>query len=282
MIFLLPSTEQFSPAFKTELGSYILNQFPDGEIFLRLDNSIPTDPITVIAATNPPADRFLELFFLLNALQQKNLPLHLIFTYFGYERQDHPKPFVAQGAQVISNCLKQFDLNQITIIHPHSEKLHDYLLFTAFIPYELYCPIVINNNIDVIVAPDNGAKEACIQLAKETKKEFCLITKQRLGPEKVKTLSFTGNVQGKRVLIFDDLISTGTTIKEAVEILKKHGSTAVYALATHSLLTKESLQHLLQHVEHLWITNSISQSMHAQNLTIIDLSPVLQKLVTIA
>ncbi|HBR70403.1 TPA: hypothetical protein DIC20_05705 [Candidatus Dependentiae bacterium] len=282
MIFLTSTATQFKKIFKSHLGKYTLEKFNDGELFLKLDTSIKQgDLATVIAATNPPAHHFIELFFLLNTLQQAKKTTHLIFTYFGYARQDHPLPLVAQGAEIISNCFKQFSLDKILIIHCHSSALHNYLTFENIIPFNLYKPLISEKKIDVIVAPDKGAISACEQLAKITSCTISSIEKQRIAKDQIKTGKLIGNVHKKNVLIFDDLISTGKTLIHAAELLKKNGALHIYAVATHSLLTQKNTEEILKSpIEELWVTNTIKQKITHPHFHVLDIGPELKKLVS--
>ena len=282
MIFLTSSTQQFKKNFHDELGHFQLRIFNDHEMFLKLTSDVKKDDkVPVITATNPPASHLLELLFLLNTLQQAQAKIHIIFTYFGYARQDHPQPHVAEGARVISNCFKQFHLDKITLIHPHSKRLHQFISFDSYVPYDLYIPLIKEKNIDVIVAPDHGASEVCAHLAKLTDTTLCTIQKKRIGIDQIKTVSLEGNVTHKNVLIFDDLISTGSTIIQAAEQLKKHNAAHIFSAATHSLLTKDDAQKILQSpVQELWVTNTINQKINVPQYHILDIGPTLKKLAT--
>jgi len=281
MIFLTSSAKQFAPTFKDQLGNYTLQQFNDGELFLKLERPLQKKQcITVITATNPPATNLLELFFLLDTLKQEQARIHLIFTYFGYERQDHPKPLVAQGAQVISNCLSQFNIERTTIIHPHSERLHDYISFTGYVPFKLYKPIIEKEKIDVIIAPDKGAAKNCKLLAQKYGCTVGFIEKKRTGIDTVQILANDFDAFGKRILIWDDIISTGSTIIQASKLLKKNGAEAIYAAATHNFLNEQNLEKILaSQIDHLWVSNTIQTDLQAKSLTVLNIASELKKLV---
>jgi ribose-phosphate pyrophosphokinase len=284
MIFFTSSTKQLEKTFRDELGEYQLIIFNDHEIFLKLISQIKKDEeVTVVTATNPPASNLLELFFLLNTLQNAHAKINLIFTYFGYARQDHPQAFVAQGAKVICNCLKQFSLNKTIIIHPHSKHLHQFISFTSYIPYELYIPIIEEKNIEVIVAPDQGAHDACKKLSTLTNTSLCTLNKKRIGIDQIKTISLDGSVTNKNVLILDDLISTGSTIINAAENLKQHHASKIYSAATHSLLTQEHAEKILKSpIQELWVTNTIKQTILIPHYHIINIGPALKNLISMA
>lgn len=279
MIFLTPSASQFANSFKDQLGNYTLGQFHDGDLFLKLDSQLDEKKVTVITATNAPARHFLELFFLLDTLKQEEADIHLIFTYFGYERQDHPEPHVARAPQVIANCLTQFAIKKMTIIHPHSERLHNFMSFSGVIPFDLYEPIVREHKIDIIIAPDKGARKACEELAHKCHCAIGFIEKERISPDQIHDIAIHADAAGKKALIFDDIISTGSTIMQAADLLKQNGADTVYAIATHNFLAQPSIDQLMKsQVEHLWVTNTVPSMLQAEKLTILEMGAFLKNL----
>lgn len=276
IIFFTPSVSHLEQRVGGKHGHYKLRRFNDGELLLKLEENIAQEPVTVITATYPPAKHFCELLFLLDTLKQQGAHVHIIFTYFGYERQDHPKPYVARGAHIITNCLKQFGLERITIVHPHSQALQAIVGCEELIPFDLYTSIIKPLTIDVIVAPDRGAVANCQKLAHMLGCSVCAIDKERIGLDKVSMDQLNAPVNGKRTLIFDDIMSTGSTIELAALQLKKQGSSAIYALATHSFLNNLGLQKLTSApIDHIWLGNTIPVYLESPLVSIIDIAPAL-------
>ena len=293
--FFTTSVEHLKEYIHGTHGSYKMRRFNDGELFLKLETDVRNQPVTVITATNAPAKHMLELFFLLDALQQQTTKIHVILTYFGYERQDHPKPNVARAAEVICNFLKQFTIEKITIVHPHSKKLHSYLNFSGFVPYELYKAVVKEQKIDMILSPDRGAIDACRHLADETDCAMDFIEKERCGFDKIKLSSqalpeqalpkqakprIDLEVKNKRILIFDDIISTGSTIIQAAQLMNERGAQEIFALATHGFISNLTLQKITESpINHLWVSNTLPVRISANNLSVINIAPAITTLI---
>lgn len=274
IIFFTPSVSHLEQRIGGKHGHYKLRRFNDGELLLKLEENIAQEPVTVVTGTYPPAKNFCELLFLLDTLKQQSAHIHVIFTYFGYERQDHPKPYVARGAQIITNCLKQFDLENITIIHPHSPALKTLVGCQELIPFDVYVSVIKPLNIDVIVAPDSGAITNCQILARLLGCSVCTIDKERIGLDKVSMEQLDASVSGKRTLIFDDIMSTGSTIEQAALQLKAQGASAIYALATHSFLNNLGLQKLTAApIDHIWLGNTIPVYLTSPQVSVIDVAP---------
>ncbi len=274
--FCTCATQHLLPFIKTPQGAYRLVTFNDGELYLRLDSDVNQQPVTVVAATPAPATHLLELWFLLDTLNQSNARIHLFFTYFGYARQDHPKPLVARSARIISTILKQFAIERMTILHPHNEHLHEHLTFTPFIPYELYTPIAQELGIEVVLAPDRGALAICQTLAKRIKCNWGHVNKVRPTLDAAKALTLKADVKHKKVLIFDDIISTGNTIIQAAQLAQEHGAREIYALVTHNVANEATLNLLAQSpIKHLWVTNSLAPRARTDQMSVINIAPTL-------
>lgn len=276
IIFFTPSVSHLEQRIGGKHGQYKLRRFNDGELLLKLEENIAQEPVTVITATYPPAKHFCELLFLLDTLQQQGAHVQVMFTYFGYERQDHPKPYVARGAHIIINCLNQFDLERIIIVHPHSPALQAIVGCQELIPFDLYVSIIKPLAIDIIVAPDQGAITNCQTLARMLGCPICTIDKERVGLDKVSMDQLDTSVNGKRTLIFDDIMSTGSTVEQAALQLKAQGASVIYAFATHSFLNNLGLNKLAAApIDHIWLGNTIPVYLSSPLISIIDIAPAL-------
>jgi ribose-phosphate pyrophosphokinase len=279
-IFFTPSVAHLAPHIDGTHGTYTLRRFHDGELFLKLHTPVTHEHVTVIASTQTPAKHTFELLFLLDTLCQQSARIHLVFTYFSYMRQDKPQENVARAATVISNCYKQFEIDRITVIHPHSEQLHSIIECNAYVPYDLYKTLVHEQDIEVIVSPDYGARNVCDTLARHTHCDTGFIEKKRCDFDKVKLLSLHANVNNKRVLIVDDILSTGSTIMQAAQLLHENGAREVYALVTHSFLNQATSNAISQsHIKHLWVSNTLVTKVTSPQLSVINIAPALNALI---
>lgn len=259
---------------------YSCTAFHDGELCIKIDPNITHQKINIITATNAPAENVLELFFILEALAKQECTANIIFTYFGYARQDHPAPGIAPAAHAITTCLKKFSIDRTTIVHAHSNRLLNFIDFEQFIPFDLYARLVHELAIDVIVAPDRGAQNAGLRLSEQTKCVFAHIDKQRSTNEHIHTMSFHGTVRGKKALLFDDIVSTGLTLASAAHVLTQHGATHVYALATHGLVSTQTIKNIAAApITQLYITNSVRQTVENKLFRVLDITQCLEELV---
>lgn len=221
-----------------QTGGTEVTRFADGEVYVRvLDN--PGKTCIVLGSFPPPAENILELFFLLDALTRMKTKIVLVITYFGYARQDKlVQKGEALGVEVIANILKQFPLQKIFIVHPHSAKIGQLLSFTPLYPFSKAC---IKDN-QILIAPDMGAYPQVKKIGGRLHLPTVFIEKHRTKAGRVVRMKLTGSVKDKRVLIIDDIIASGTTIIKAADLLMKRGARSVDVYATHGLFSENAVE----------------------------------------
>lgn len=277
IVFMHNATMHFAATLPYKIGACVIKRFSDKEVYVKVEEDVAGKTVWVLGATFAPADMILELIFLLDALQRSGATINLLFTYFGYARQDRPTPGEAFSAQVICNIFKLFKLNKIVIIQPHSAALHKLLPFEAVIPVELFYPVA--DNYDIIVAPDKGAAEWVEPIAKTCNKEFLQGSKQRFGLDQTRFLGLQNNVRDKKILIIDDVISTGGTLLNLVYGLEQRGARSISALATHGIFAGDAHERLINsNLDKIYVTNTIPQQENEKIVTL-DVSPLIQKVI---
>jgi ribose-phosphate pyrophosphokinase len=273
ILFATRSAQHLAQRMTVQQGAYTIKQFSDGELFVRLDQDVAQRHVWVLAATQPPAENLLELFFLLDALQRAGASLNLCISYFGYARQIIAEPGESCSAELISNILKQFPLKQVSIVHPHSLLLQNFLPFTPIFDIPFFCEQAAH--YDAIAAPDKGAADWATTIARACHKELILLTKTRPEQEQVEIASADGRTANQKILLVDDMISTGRTLVAAAETLINLGASSVAAAATHGVFAPGSQEFLAQSVlETVYVTNTIDQAQRKldKKVTVIDIS----------
>lgn len=275
ILFSTRSTRHIAKNMALQQGAATIKQFRDGELFVRIDQDVQDKNVWILAGTQPPAENLLELFFLCDALLRAGAQINLFVTYLAYVRQIIAAPGEACAAQVIASMVKNFPVKQICILHPHSNSLHDFLPFTAMRDMDFFCKQAAE--FDAIAAPDKGAVILAQDIAKSCNKELIFFTKTHPEKELVEIVSVNGNATGKKVLLVDDMISTGQTITECAHTLKKMGAKAIGAAITHGIFSPGAEQLLEQSpIQKLSVTNSIAQTFHPK-VTVVDISTFIQK-----
>ncbi|MFQ5475002.1 MAG: ribose-phosphate diphosphokinase [Candidatus Nanoarchaeia archaeon] len=273
-LFYTNSTKHLAKRIKIPKGKFILDRFSDGEIYVRINEDVKDRRVTVLAST-PDSESILELMFLLDALQRAKAKIHLLMPYFGYARQDR---LIQEGecfsSRRICTWLNQYDLKSVDILHMHSERIKRYLDYRQLIPLELFAPIIERN--DIIVAPDKGALDFVKKAGKRYRKDIGCFEKMRPVKEKAKIIRIDADVKGRKVIIFDDMITTGGTILAVSRELKKRGAKEINVLATHGIFTGDSIKRLERSaIKNIYVTNSLPQT--SRNIKLINIAQYLEK-----
>jgi len=237
-----------------EIGSIEFSCFADSEIKVRALNDVKDRNVIILAATSAPVnDHLMEVLILADGLKRAGAStITLISPYFGYSRQDrigdNNDPITLK---LVASLLRTAGVNKLFCIDPHTEYSPDYfdLAFipisgdSAFAKYfvKKFSAMHIPNNNVVVLSPDHGGINRGKHLASSIEGAgFAVIEKQRAQTDRIKVVSFHGEVQNKTVIIFDDIISTGQTIMEAVRLSREKGAKRVFVAASHPVFSSRS------------------------------------------
>jgi ribose-phosphate pyrophosphokinase len=233
-----------------ELGDCDIKTFSDGEIWMRYNENIRGSDVFIIQSTNSPASNLLELLIMLDAAKRSSANrVTAVIPYFGYARQDRKdQPRVSITAKLIANLLEKAGADRIITMDLHAAQIQgffdipvDHLYGSAvFLKYfmELYIPNL------AIASPDVGGIKMARAYAKRLHAELIVIDKRRPKPDVAEVMNIIGEVNGKNVLIVDDLIDTAGTFVNAVKALKDKGANEVYGACTHPILSGEAINRI--------------------------------------
>lgn len=275
-LFLTRSCAHLDTQLAIAPSTYELTTFSDGELFLEIKENVHGKIVWVIASTPAPAQNLLELCLLLDALQRAGARINLFITYFGYARQDRAFPGQPVSAQVLFHFFDQFSLSQFTILHIHSAATRTMHRFSSLIWYDFFA--VIAHKYDLLIAPDEGAVNLVQEIAQRTGRQALFMHKVRPTHEQVH-LKLDGNVAGKRVLIIDDMITTGHTMIQAAQLLKNAGAHTVSGAATHGVFSADAMQLIDESsLAAVYVTNSLRHPKLCSKIHVVSLVPFINEL----
>ncbi len=251
--------------------------FPDGEQYHRIKGDISGEDVALISTTKPDSS-LLETFFLLDALSPAN-SITLVIPYFAYSRQD--KVFLegeAVSARAIMKMLGEMTDRLITVdIHaPHVFEWYRNIA-ENILPSNSIAEKLSEMGIDFVLSPDKGALHRAEAVADIMKVPFDHLDKTRLSGTEVEMEEKPLDVEGKRVAIVDDIISTGGTIARASEMLKKSGAKEVYAICTHGLFIGPAIERLTKSTDGFMSTDTI-ESKYSEISVAGEIAEVLRKI----
>lgn len=281
-----PLAEEIGQILGKSVDTAEIRDFADGEIFVRIDRNARGRDVIIIQPTIPPADNIMELLLLIDAAKRASAArITAVIPYFGYGRQDRKdQPRVAIGAKLVANLIETAGADRVLGIDFHQHQIQGF--FDVPVDHLYAAPVLTKYFRDkdledlVVVAPDVGSAKMARGFARRLGATFAIIDKRRSAPNKSEVLTVVGKVDGRNCLITDDLIDTAGTIASAVEALKQRGATAVYACATHALLSGSAKERLsAAPLEELVVTNTIQipESRKFPGLTELSVAPLLAR-----
>ncbi|MCG6954536.1 MAG: ribose-phosphate pyrophosphokinase [Gemmatimonadetes bacterium] len=241
-----------------------LRNFADGEIFVRIDRNARGRDVFIIQSTPAPADNMMELLLLIDAAKRASAArVTAVVPYFGYGRQDRKdQPRVAIGAKLVANLMVAAGADRVVSIDFHQHQIQGF--FDIPVDHLYAAPVLtkyfrdLNLEDLVVVAPDVGSAKMARGFAKRLSATFAIIDKRRPQANVAEVLNVVGDVNGRTCLLADDMVDTGGTLANAVRALKDRGARAVYACASHALLSGEAVEKLVEApLEEMVVTNTI-------------------------
>ncbi|MCS5634242.1 MAG: ribose-phosphate pyrophosphokinase [Candidatus Marinimicrobia bacterium] len=235
-----------------ELGQLNIQNFADGELWIKFEENIRGTDVFIIQSTNSPAENIMELVLIIDAAVRASAnTVTAVIPYFGYGRQDRKdKPRVPISSRVMVDLITATGADRIITMDLHSTQIQGF----ATIPFDhLYSRMVLQaaiNNLgldpetSVVLAPDVGSARMSQAYAKRLGMHFALIDKRRYAPNKAEVMHLIGDLKDKDVLIIDDMIDTAGTIVNAANEAKENGATSVTAIATHALLSVPAIDRI--------------------------------------
>jgi len=250
-----PLAEAVAKALGIQLGEATVERFPDGEVRVRLLESIRGDDVYLIQSTAPPVnDHLMELLVLADAVRRSSAGrINAVIPYFGYARQDKQ----TQGrepitARLVAGLLEHVGIHRVITVDLHAPQIQGFFYqpvdeLSAVRLFAEYLETQRLTDNAVVVSPDSGRAEQARRLSERLNLPLAILAKRRTGPRETQVSYVIGDVAGKRPLVIDDIISTGGTIRRGVEALVAAGAAPeVVVMASHAVLVgnaRENLAH---------------------------------------
>lgn len=233
-----------------KLCSVETKKFPDGERYFRIKDEIPAqEHVIIVQSTGYPQDEnMMELFFILDTLSDMNVTnITLVSPYLGYSRQERRfKEVECISAKATAKLIQTMGVKHLISINLHEQSICD--LYDIPVDNLSAMPAIAEHIREtypekkpIILAPDRGAENFAKEIATLLNTDHDYLEKVRLSPEKVKTKTKNISVNNRAVIIVDDIISTGGTIVNAINILKLQGAKSVDVICVHPVLVNDAI-----------------------------------------
>ncbi|PAF54804.1 ribose-phosphate pyrophosphokinase [Mycoplasmopsis agassizii] len=295
LLFALPGTEHLAnrvcSCLNTNLAETEYTRFADGEVLIKSKATVRNLDVYVVVSTSLSVnDRLMELLIFVDSLKRASAKsITVIFTYFGYARQDRKsKGREPITAKLVANLLESAGVTKVVAVDLHNPSIQGFFdvpVDDLRAHYVLSSELASRKERFTIVSPDYGGTVRARLTAELISNDIqiAIVDKRRTGVNKTEVLGLIGDVQGKNVVIVDDIIDTGGTIIKAAETLKKYGAKKIIVAASHGIFTKGfEIFENSEVVDEVIITDSIRQEKmfkQFKKLTIISLADFISQVI---
>jgi ribose-phosphate pyrophosphokinase len=276
--------DKIAHAYGESLGKVNYQQFSDGEMSPFIVESVRGHEVFIIQSTIPPSDNLMELLLMVDASKRASASsVNVVIPYFGYARQDRKdKPRVSIAAKLIANLLTAAGADRIMTCDLHADQIQGFFdipvdhLDGAYI-FVPYLKSIGLTNI-MFASPDVGGIKRARSFAKFFDAELAVCDKHRKEANKVESMRLIGEVDGKDVVLVDDLVDTAGTICKAAGLLKEKGARSVRAVCTHGVLSGKAYENIEASVlEEIVVTDTIPLKHPSPKIKVLSVSDLFAK-----
>ena len=244
--------EKIAKSYGASLGNVVFHNFSDGEFQPSYEETVRGKKVFIIQSTPPPFDNLLELLLMIDAAKRASAKeIIAVVPYFGMARQDRKdKPRVPIGAKLAANLISSAGATRIMTIDLHADQIQGFFevpvdhLFGSTV-FMKYIESLNLQNL-TIASPDVGGSKRANAYAKYLKAEMVICYKKRLIANQIEEMRIIGSVEGRDIILVDDMIDTGGTLVKAAKIMKDSGAKSVRAICTHPVLSGEAHNNIEQ------------------------------------
>lgn len=269
-----PLAQEVSRRLDVPLGRAKVGRFSDGEIHVTIDENVRASDVFVVQSTCAPAnENILELLVMLDALRRASAAhITAVIPYYGYARQDRKvAPRTPISAKLVADLIATAGATRVLSLDMHAGQIQGFFN----VPFDhLYAmPVLLEHmrrnfgDNAVIVSPDAGGVERARAFGKRLNCAIGMIDKRRPRPNESQVMHVIGDVDGKDVIILDDMIDTAGTLTSAAEALRTRGAQKIFAYATHPVFSGPAIERLAgSAIDQVVVTNTIPLSEAAQSI----------------
>ncbi|MBS1536442.1 MAG: ribose-phosphate pyrophosphokinase [Bacteroidetes bacterium] len=278
-----PLAEKVGTLLGQNLGGVNIQNFSDGEIWVKYEENIRGVDLFIIQSTHAPSDNLMELLILIDAARRASAKrITAVIPYFSYARQDRKdQPRVSITAKLVANLLTEAGADRVIAMDLHTPQIQGFF----DIPLDhLYASTVLirtlmKENLDnlAIASPDVGGVKTARAYATRLDAGLVVVDKRRPGHNIAEVMHIIGDVQGKNVIIVDDLIDTGSTFVKCAEALKNNGAEKIIGVCTHPVFSGLAIEKInkSEAVSKVFVTDTIPAFWNSPKIEIISIAEIL-------
>ena len=267
--------------FGTSLGEITIKNFSDGEIYVKYEQSIRGEDLFLVQSTPPNGDNIIELLLMIDAAKRASAKrVTAVIPYFGYARQDRKdQPRVSIAAKLMADLLMKAGVDRILTMDLHAPQIQGFFdipmdhLYASRLFIDHFREMQIDNF--TVVAPDVGSLKTTRAYAKRLGADLAFIDKRRPRQNVAEVMNIIGEVDGRNILLVDDLIDTAGTLTNAAVALKERGALDIMACSTHPILSGPAYQRIEDSpISKVYVTDTIPLSTPSEKIKVMSVAEI--------
>lgn len=279
--------EEVSKYLDQPLSKAKITRFSDGEINIKIKESVRGKDVFIIQSTSAPANaNLMELLIMVDALKRSSAKsITAVVPYYGYARQDRKaEPRVPISAKLVANLMETAGITRVVTVDLHASQIQGFF----DIPVDnLYGAVLFNDYVKsknlknpIVASPDIGGVARARYFASTLGLDMVIVDKKREKANESEVMNVIGNVEGKDVIMIDDMIDTAGTMVKAASALKSLGATSVMACCTHPVLSGPAYERIEKgELDELIITNTIPTTRESDKIKVLSTAKMLGEVI---
>jgi ribose-phosphate pyrophosphokinase len=278
-----PLAQEICNYLDVSLGDAVVTSFPDNESFVRFNENIRGMDVFLVQSTCSPANHnVMELLIMIDAAKRASASrVTAVLPFFGYSRQDRKdQPRVPITSKLVANLLVAAGANRILTMDLHAQQIQGFFdipvdhLYASPVFFEELKRLDAKNM--TIFSPDVGGMKMANAYAEVLNCPLGFVAKRRTGASTVEAMNLVGEVEGREILLIDDMTETAGTLTAAAKLLKDRGAKKVSAIVSHCVLNETGKDRLrLGILDELITTNTVDMDISDLPIKKLSVAPLL-------
>lgn len=275
--------ERVAKSLGIDLAGTTIRNFSDGELWVKYEENVRGVDLFLIQSTCAPSDNLMELLIMVDAAKRASAKrVTAVIPYFGYARQDRKdQPRVAITAKLVANLLTHAGADRVITVDLHSSQIQGY--FDVPVDHLHASPVLVAalkqyaNEDVVFAAPDFGGIKTARHYGNLFNAELAFVDKRRPKHNEVEIMQVVGEIEGKRIILVDDMIDTGSTFVNAAEALVSKGAKDVVGVCVHPVLSGKAVEKIVNSnaISKVIVTDTIQLKENIDKIHVVSIADLL-------
>ncbi len=278
--------EKIVQEYGTSLGRVELSRFSDGEFQPCFEETVRGKHVYLVCSTTPPSDNLMELLLMIDCAKRASASkIIAVIPYFGWARQDRKdKPRVPIGAKMVAKMLETAGATRIVTMDLHADQIQGFFeipvdhLYASSIFVDYIKQLQREGKIQnlAVASPDMGGSKRAYSYAKYFGSDVVICYKQRKKANVIESMTLIGEVEGKDIILLDDMADTAGTLTKACDIMVDRGARSVRAMVTHPILSGDAYRRIEDSkITELITTDSIALKNSSDKIKVLSCAPLM-------